>query len=166
MGGRIVDVAVVESDPRILYVAAATGGLWKTRDAGESWTPVFDQQPTLSLGAVAVAPSNPRVVYVGAGEANPRNSVSWGDGVYRSGDGGKTWKNMGLKDTAHIGRIVIHPRDLNIVYVAALGHLWGPNQERGLFKTIDGGKNWQKTLYKDASDDVGFVQADVSPGRA
>jgi photosystem II stability/assembly factor-like uncharacterized protein len=161
MGGRIVDVAVVESDPKTVYVAAASGGLWKTTDSGASWTPVFDGQSTLCLGAVAVAPSDPQVVWVGSGEGNPRNSVSWGDGVYKSVDGGHTWKNMGLKETRHIGRVVIHPRNPEIVYVAALGHIWGPNKERGLFKTDDGGKTW--TCVKFLDEDTGFIDLAMDP---
>src|ERR1043166_4098243 len=109
MGGRIVDVAVVESKPAIMYVATATGGLWKTANNGTTWKAVFDQEATVSLGAVAVAPSNPEIVWIGTGEANARNSVSWGDGVYKSTDGGKTWTNMGLRDSAHAGRILVHP---------------------------------------------------------
>src|SRR5262245_54173998 len=148
MGGRIVDLAVVEKNPDTYYVAAATGGLWKTTDAGNSWTPLTDHF-TCSIGAVSVSQSNPDVVWMGAGEANPRNSVTWGDGVYKSTDGGKSWTHMGLKDTQHIGRIVIHPTNPQIVYVAALGHLWAPNAERGLFKTDDGGKSWQHVLKLD-----------------
>src|SRR6266566_1327449 len=111
MGGRIVDVAVVANKPSTIYVATASGGLWKTVNNGTVWKPVFDQEETVSLGAVAVAPSNPSVVWVGTGEANARNSVSWGNGVYKSTDGGASWKQMGLTETAHIGRVVIHPRD-------------------------------------------------------
>ncbi|MCC6418615.1 MAG: hypothetical protein IT429_10305 [Gemmataceae bacterium] len=161
MGGRIVDVAIVESNPAMMYIASASGGLWKTTDAGRTWAPVFDQQPTLNLGAVAVAPSNPNVVWVGTGEANPRNSVAWGDGVYRSTDGGQTWQNMGLKDTHHVGRIVIHPKDPNVVYVAALGHLWGSNKERGLYRTTDGGKAWELSKYID--DETGFIDVAMDP---
>lgn len=161
MGGRIVDLAVVESDPNTMYVAAATGGLWKTTNDGDSWTAVFDQQPTLSLGAVAVAPSNPRVVWVGAGESNARNSVSWGDGVYRSTDGGQTWKHLGLKETRHIGRVAVDPRDPDTAYVAALGRIWGANPERGVFKTNDGGKTWQHVLALDA--DTGCIDVVVDP---
>ncbi len=147
MSGRITDVAVVESKPSTMYVASASGGLWKTVNNGITWTPVFDREATVSLGDVTVAPSNPDVVWIGTGEANARNSVSWGDGVYKSADAGKTWKNMGLRDTRHIGRIIIHPKNPDIVYVAALGHIWGPNQERGVFKTSDGGKTWQHVLF-------------------
>src|SRR5262249_5301427 len=143
MGGRVVDVAVMESRPTTLYVATASGGLWKTVNNGITWTPVFEHEETASLGAVAVAPSDPDVVWVGTGEANPRNSVSWGTGVYKSADGGRTWKNMGLRDTHHVGRVVIHPTNPDVVYVAALGRLWGPNAERGLFKTAAGGPTWR-----------------------
>jgi photosystem II stability/assembly factor-like uncharacterized protein len=161
MGGRICDLAVVESDPRTMYVGVATGGLWKTTDAGDNWTPVFDQQTTLNIGAVAIAPSNPEVVYVGTGEANARNSVSWGEGVYRSTDGGKTWKHLGLKETHHIGRVVVHPKNPEVAFVAALGHLWGPNPERGIYKTSDGGKTWEKALYIDA--ETGFIDVAIDP---
>jgi photosystem II stability/assembly factor-like uncharacterized protein len=161
MGGRIVDLAVVESNPATFYVATASGGVWKTTDAGEHFTPVFDGQPTQNIGAVTVAPSNPDIVWVGTGEANPRNSVAWGDGVYKSTDGGKTWKNMGLKDTHHIGRIVIHPKNPDIVYVAALGHIWGPNKERGLYKTEDGGQSWQLSKFID--ENTGFIDVAIDP---
>jgi photosystem II stability/assembly factor-like uncharacterized protein len=160
MGGRIVDIAVVDSDPATMYVAAATGGLWKTSDGGKSWTPLTDDVTT-SMGAVAVAPSNPQIVWIGSGEANARNSVSWGDGIYKSTDGGKSWKNMGLRDTHHIGRVAIHPTNPDVVYVAALGHIWAPNKERGLFKTIDGGKSWQHVLAIDA--DTGCIDVAIDP---
>jgi photosystem II stability/assembly factor-like uncharacterized protein len=155
MGGRVVDVAVVEGRPATMYVASASGGLWKTVNNGTTWAPVFDREATVSLGAVAVAPSNPDVVWVGTGEANARNSVSWGDGVYKSTDGGKTWTNMGLRDSAHVGRVVVHPHNPNVVYVAALGRLWGPNRERGLYKTTDGGTTWRQV--KALGPETGFV---------
>ncbi|MBE3143185.1 MAG: hypothetical protein IMZ61_04575 [Planctomycetes bacterium] len=161
MGGRIDDVAVVESDPRIIFVATASGGVWKTENNGVTWIPVFDEQLTSSIGDVTVAPSNPDIIWVGTGEPNNRQSSSWGDGVYRSNDAGKTWKNMGLRDTHHIGRIVIHPTNPEIVYVAALGHLWGPNKERGLFKSTDGGKTWVNAMFID--DDTGFVDVAIDP---
>ncbi len=161
MGGRITAVAVVEGHPGTQYVAAASGGLWKTTNAGTSWTPVFERQSTVALGDVAVAPSDPEIVWVGTGEANARNSVSWGDGVYKSSDGGKTWKNMGLGKTRHIGRIVIHPRDPDIVYVAALGHVWTKSEERGLFKTSDGGKTWSQVLALD--DETGVIDLVMNP---
>src|SRR5205823_14557094 len=132
-----------------------TGGEWQATDGGTTWAPVSEHQGHSSLGDVAVAPSDPDIVWVGTGEANPRNRVSWGDGVHKSTDGGKSWRHMGLKETQHIGRVVIHPRDPNVVYVAALGHLWGPNKERGLYKTGDGGKTWDLVKFIDA--DTGFI---------
>jgi photosystem II stability/assembly factor-like uncharacterized protein len=161
MGGRISALAVVETDPDVIYVGAASGGVWKTTDGGFSWAPLFDYHGTSSIGDVAVAPSNPDVVWVGTGEANARNSVSWGDGVYRSTDGGKSWKHVGLKETHHIGRIVVHPKDPDIAYVAALGRLWGPNRERGLYKTRDGGKTWHQVKFIDA--DTGFIDVVMDP---
>ncbi|HKI31499.1 MAG TPA: hypothetical protein VKA46_06500 [Gemmataceae bacterium] len=161
MGGRVSDLAVVESRPATLYVATASGGLWKTTNNGTTWDAVFERETTVSLGAVAVAPSNPDVVWVGTGEANPRNSVAWGDGVYKSSDGGKTWRNVGLRDTQHVGRVVIHPTNPDVVYVAALGHVWGPNKERGLYKTTDGGATWKQVKYLDA--DTGFIDLVMDP---
>lgn len=161
MGGRVADLAVVESNPGTYYVAAAGGGLWKTTDGGTTFKPVFDDQPTQCIGAVAVCQGKPDVVYVGTGEGNPRNSVSWGSGVYRSADGGKTWKHCGLTDTHHIGRVAVHPTDPDIAYVAALGHFWGPNKERGLFKTADGGKTWACAKYID--ENTGFVDVQMDP---
>lgn len=161
MGGRIVDVAVVESNPKIQYIATASGGLWKTSDGGENFTPVFDNQSTVSIGGVAVSQSHPDVVWVGTGESNPRNSVSWGDGVYKSTDGGKTWQHMGLHESHTIGRIVIHPKNPDIVYVAVLGHLWASNRERGLYKTTDGGKSWQLSKFID--DSTGFIDVAMDP---
>jgi len=154
-GGRIDDIAVVEGDPNIIYIATASGGLWKTTNNGVTWTPIFDNQSTSSIGDVTVSPSNPDIVWVGTGEQNNRQSSSWGDGVYKSTDGGKTWMCTGLRDTHHVGRIVIHPTNPDIVYVAALGHLWGPNKERGLFRTTDGGKTWVNTKF--INEDTGFV---------
>jgi photosystem II stability/assembly factor-like uncharacterized protein/prefoldin subunit 5 len=161
MGGRIDDFAVVESHPQIIYAGTASGGLWKTINNGVTWEPIFDHQETSTIGDVAVAPSNPDVVWVGTGEPNNRQSSSWGNGVYKSSDGGRTWKNMGLCDTHHIGRIVIHPTNPDIVYVAALGHLWGPNAERGLFKTTDGGKSWTHSKFID--ENTGFVDVVLDP---
>jgi photosystem II stability/assembly factor-like uncharacterized protein len=161
MGGRVTDLAAVDSKPSTYFVATATGGLWKTVNNGTTWKPLFDQQATISLGAVAVSPSNPNIVWVGTGEANARNSASWGDGVYKSTDGGKTWANMGLRDSHHVGRIVIHPKDSNIVYVAALGHIWGANKERGLYKTSDGGKHWEAAMLID--DETGFIDLVMDP---
>ena len=161
MGGRIDDVAVVEGNPSIIYLATASGGVWKTTNNGVTWEPIFDDQPTSTIGDITVAPSNPDIVWVGTGEPNNRQSSSWGNGVYKSTDGGKTWTNMGLRDTHHIGRIVIHPKNPDIVYVAALGHLWGPNKQRGLFRTTDGGKTWVNTKFID--ENTGFVDVAIDP---
>jgi photosystem II stability/assembly factor-like uncharacterized protein len=142
MGGRTADVEGVPGDPNTVFVASASGGLWKTVNGGISWKPMFERQGTISLGDIALAPSNPDVVWAGTGESNTRNSVSFGDGVYRSTDGGKTWQHMGLRDTERISAIVIHPQNPDIVYVGALGHAFGANEERGVFMTTDGGKTW------------------------
>lgn len=161
MGGRIADFAVYEKEPRIFYVATASGGLWKTENAGITMKPVFDREETISLGATAVSQKDPNLVWVGTGEASSRNSVAWGDGVYKSTDGGKTWKNMGLKETMSISKIVIDPKDNNVVYVAAMGRLWGTNSERGIYKTIDGGKTWEKVLYHD--EKTGCIDLQMDP---
>jgi len=144
--GRFVDFAVSYQDPYVFYAATATGGLWKTINNGQTFEPLFDKEAVFSLGAVACSPTDHNIVWVGTGEANNSRSTYWGDGVYKSTDGGKSWKNMGLKDSHHIGRIVIHPQNPDIVYVAAIGHLYSENEERGLYKTSDGGKTWQKVL--------------------
>ena len=161
MGGRVVDLAVVERNPATYYVAAGSGGVWKTSDAGATFTPIFDAQPTLSIGAVAVCQGKPDVLYVGTGEGNPRNSVSRGSGVYRSTDAGKTWTHCGLADTHHIGRVAVHPKNADVAYVAALGHVWGPNPERGLYKTADGGKSWKRVKFID--EHTGFIDVQLDP---
>jgi photosystem II stability/assembly factor-like uncharacterized protein len=160
MGGRIADVEGVPGNANIVYVATASGGLWKTVNAGVTWKPIFERQGTISIGDIVLAPSNPDVVWVGTGESNVRNSVSFGDGVYRSNDGGKTWQHMGLKDTEHISAIAIHPQNPDIVYVGALGHAFAPNDERGVFMTTDGGKTWTKTLYLDREHGVSDLEID------
>jgi photosystem II stability/assembly factor-like uncharacterized protein len=162
--GRIDDFAVgrVAGRPDAIYVATASGGVFKSTNAGTSWAPIFDGMDAMqSIGAVAVAKSNPDVVWVGTGEANNRQSSSWGDGVYKSIDAGKTWKNMGLKETHHVGRIVIDPANADVVYVAAGGHLWGSNPDRGVFKTTDGGATWKKTLFVD--DNTGATDIVIDP---
>ncbi len=161
MGGRVDDFAVVESDPRIIYVAAAAGGVFKTVNGGTSWEPLFDDQPVGSVGDIALAPSDSSIVWVGTGEPNNRQSSSWGNGIYKSMDGGHTWTNMGLADTQNIGRIVIHPSDPNILYVAALGHLWGPNKQRGVYKSIDGGVTWTQSLM--INEDTGVSDLAMDP---
>jgi photosystem II stability/assembly factor-like uncharacterized protein len=160
-GGRIDDVEAVASKPSTIFVGAASGGIFKTVNNGVTWKPVFDAQGTsLSIGDLAIAPSDPNIIWAGTGEANNRQSSSWGDGIFKSVDGGETWVHMGLRETHHIGRIVIHPINPNIVFVAAMGHLWGPNAERGLYRTKDGGRTWERVLTIDA--DTGVV--DVALG--
>jgi photosystem II stability/assembly factor-like uncharacterized protein len=161
MGGRIVDLAVVESKPTTFWVATASGGLFKTTNNGTTFEAQFQQEGSISIGDVCVAPSDPNIVWIGTGEHNGRNSVSWGDGVYKSTDGGKTFKNMGLKKSFQIGRIEIHPKNPNVVYVGALGRLWGPNKERGLFKTTDGGATWKKILFVD--NKTGVIEMAMHP---
>ncbi len=162
--GRFVDFAVPEQQPYTFYAATASGGLWKTTNNGITFESIFDHENVFSIGAIAVAPSDPNIVWVGTGEANNSRSSYWGDGVYKSTDSGKTWKNMGLKESHHIGRIVIHPRNPEIIYVAALGHLYSENEERGLYKTTNGGKTWKKVL--DVISDgkhIGVADVAVNP---
>ncbi|MFI5387478.1 MAG: WD40/YVTN/BNR-like repeat-containing protein, partial [Fimbriimonadales bacterium] len=154
MGGRCVDLAVYNKEPRIFYVATASGGLWKTLNGGTTLNPVFEKEGTVSLGACAVSQKDPNLVWVGTGEATSRNSVAWGDGVYKSMDGGTTWTNMGLKETMHISRVLIDPNDNNVVYVGALGRTWGYNKERGVYKTTDGGKTWKQVFALDEKTGV------------
>ncbi len=161
MGGRIDDFGVVESNPNIVYVGTASGGVWKTTNNGTTWEPVFDKESVSTIGDIAIAPSDPAVVWVGTGEPNNRQSSSWGDGIYKSLDAGKTWQKMGLAATHHIGRIVIHPKNPEVVYAAALGHLWGPNPERGVYKTTDGGKTWNQVLK--INDDTGVSDIAMDP---
>ncbi len=147
MSGRVTAIDVVHSDTDIIYAGTASGGLWKSASGGITWEPIFDKQVTASIGAVAIQQSNPSVIWVGTGEGNPRNSLNGGYGVYRSLDGGKHWESMGLEETRHIHRIVIHPNDPNTVYVGAIGSPWGEHPQRGVYKTIDGGKIWKKILF-------------------
>ncbi len=162
MGGRTADVEGVPGDPNIVYAATGSGGLWKTTNGGVTWRPIFERQNTISIGDIALAPSNPDVIWVGTGESNVRNSVSFGDGVYKSTDAGKTWQHMGLKESEHISGIAIHPTNPDIVYVGALGHAFGPNEERGVFMTTDGGKTWTKTLYLDREHGISDLEIDSS----
>jgi photosystem II stability/assembly factor-like uncharacterized protein len=163
-GGRIDDFAVarVPGAPDAIYVATAAGGIFKSTNQGTSWTPVFDRvDAMMSIGDVAVAPGNPSIVWAGTGEANNRQSSSWGDGVYKSTDAGRTWTAAGLRDSRHIGRIVLHPTSPDVVYVAAAGHLWGPNAERGVFKTADGGRTWTRSLFVD--ENTGATDLVIDP---
>src|ERR1700704_6844092 len=148
-GGRVVAVSGVPGDSATWYFGAVAGGVWKTSNAGNTWQPMFDDQKIASIGAIAVADSDHNVIYVGTGEACPRGNITYGDGVYKSLDAGKTWQHLGLRDTRHIGAIVVDPRNPDIVFVAALGHAFGPNEERGIFRTGDGGKTWQRVLFRD-----------------
>ncbi len=145
-GGRVVAFALSQQDPYVYFVGAGPGGLWKTVNNGTTFDSVFDDENTSTIGDVAVAPSDHNIVWVGTGEANLRNSTYYGDGVYKSTDGGKTWKHMGLKKSHHIGKVIIHPTDPDVVYVAAQGHYYTDNPERGVYKTKDGGKTWTKSL--------------------
>jgi photosystem II stability/assembly factor-like uncharacterized protein len=148
-GGRVLAVAGIPGDANTYYFGSVAGGVWKSTDGGLQWTPIFDKEPVSSIGSVAVASSDPNVIYVGTGEACIRGNISFGDGMYKSTDAGKTWTHIGLDDTRHIGRVIVDPRNPDIVFVAALGHAYGPNEERGVFRSTDGGKHWDKVLYKD-----------------
>jgi len=161
MGGRVTDIEGIPSPSRTFYVAAAGGGIWKTTNAGTTFRPIFEHEPVVSMGDLAIAPSDTNVVYAGTGEVNSRNSILPGGGVYKTTNGGKTWQYMGLRETQAIGRIVVDPRDANVAYVAALGHAWGPNKERGLYKTTDGGRTWQMSKF--VSDKAGFVDVAMDP---
>jgi hypothetical protein len=159
-GGRIDDIAVDEKNPSTYYIGYAVSGLWKTVNNGTTFTPIFDEIGH-SIGDIAIAPSNPNVLYVGTGEPNNRQSSSFGDGVYKSTDGGATFTNVGLKDSESIGRIVVHPKNPDIAWVAAVGHLFGPNDERGVFMTMDGGKTWIHSLK--INQDVGANDIVIDP---
>lgn len=160
-GGRIHDVEALPDDPSTVYLATASGGLWRSTNKGTTWTPIFDDQPVSTFGDLAIAPSNPRILYAGTGEQNNRQSTSWGNGVYRSDDGGDTWRHLGLDQTRHIGRVQIHPTNPDIAWVAALGNLWAPSEERGVYRTTDGGRTWTKTLFVDTL--TGVVDLALDP---
>jgi photosystem II stability/assembly factor-like uncharacterized protein len=161
-GGRALAVTGVPGEPNHFYFGAVDGGVWESNDAGRTWSPIFDRQDIASIGAIAVAPSNPRIVYVGTGEADMRSDIAYGDGLYKSIDGGRSWAHIGLRNTRQIGAIVVDPRDPNVVYVAALGHPYAANAERGVFKTTDGGKTWSKVLFK--NEDTGAIALAMEPG--
>ena len=160
-GGRALAIEGVPGEPDTYYFGAVAGGVWKTIDGGANWTPLFDKQPISSIGAIAVAPSDHNVIYAGTGEAAIRGNTTYGTGVFKSIDGGKTWQNVGLKDTHQIGALIVDPRNENVALVAALGHAFGPNQERGIFRTADGGKTWTKVLSKD--ENTGGIDAVFDP---
>ncbi len=160
--GRVVAVAGHPTEKATFYFGGVAGGVWKTTDGGAHWFNITDGQlKTSAIGAIAVSEADPNVIYVGTGETSIRSNVSHGDGVYKSTDGGKTWTNMGLKDTRHIGDIAIHPRNPDLVYVAALGHAWGQNEERGVYRSKDGGQTWEQVLYK--SDKAGSHDISMDP---
>ncbi|MFL6213190.1 MAG: hypothetical protein ACJ74J_04770 [Blastocatellia bacterium] len=160
-GGRVNAVAGVQGQPTTFYFGSVGGGVWKTTNSGRTWTPVSDSQPIASIGAIAVAPSDPNTVYVGSGEADMRSQISYGNGMYKSTDAGKTWKHIGLNDTRQIGRVLIDPKNPSTAFVAALGHAYGPNAERGVFRTRDGGATWEKVLFK--NDNVGAIDLAFDP---
>src|SRR4030081_553753 len=164
-GGRTRAVAGVPSQPNVFYMAQVNGGVFKTTDAGRTWQPIFDDQPTGSVGALAVSESNPNVIYVGSGEGLHRPDLSVGDGIYKSVDAGKTWTHLGLRDAQQIAAIVVDPQDANRLFVAALGHPYGPNTERGIFRSTDGGQTFQQVLYKDENTGAAEVVFDPSNSR-
>jgi photosystem II stability/assembly factor-like uncharacterized protein len=160
-GGRSIAVSGVESQPNVFYFGSVGGGVWKSDNAGETWKPIFDREPISSIGALAVVQSNPNIIYVGTGEADFRSDLTYGDGVYKSTDAGKTWKNIGLQDARHISRIVIDPQNPQIVLLAAMGSAYGPGPERGVFRSTDGGATWNKVLYKD--ENTGAIDLAIDP---
>jgi photosystem II stability/assembly factor-like uncharacterized protein len=161
-GGRVLAVSGVPGEPEHFYFGSVNGGVWETNDAGRTWQPIFDSQPIGSIGALALAPSNPKIIYVGSGESDMRSDIAQGNGMYKTTDGGKSWSHIGLEDSQQIGYVIIHPENADVVYVAALGHPYGPNAERGVFRTRDGGKSWQRILGKD--NDTGAIDLAFEPG--
>src|SRR5437868_5686142 len=163
-GGRALAIEGVVGEPNIYYFGSVAGGVWKTTDGGANWVPLFDKEDIASIGAIAVAQSDHNVVYAGTGEAAIRGNTTYGTGVYKSIDAGKSWKNVGLKDTRQIGALVVDPRNADVVLVACLGHAFGPNQERGIFRTADGGKTWTKVLSKD--ENTGGIDVVFDPNNS
>ncbi len=161
MSGRIADIAIHPNNENTWYVAVGSGGVWKTENAGTTWTPVFDKQSSYSIGCVTVDPNNPHVVWVGTGENVGGRHMGYGDGIYKSEDGGLTWHNMGLEKSEHISEIIIHPNNSDDLWVAAQGPLWSSGDERGFYKSVDGGKNWKKTLG--SSEWTGVTDIDIDP---
>src|SRR2546426_11318081 len=160
-GGRVNAVSGVPGQPTTFYFGSVGGGVWKTANSGRTWTPVFDSQPAASIGAIGVAPSNTNIIYVGTGEPDMRDSIAFGDGMYKSIDGGKTWEHLGLDNTRQIGRVIVDPKNPNVVFVAVLGHAYGPSSDRGVYRSRDGGATWQKVLFK--NDDVGAIDLAFDP---
>jgi photosystem II stability/assembly factor-like uncharacterized protein len=163
-GGRVLAVSGVPGEPDHFYFGSVNGGVWETHDAGRTWNPIFDGQPIGSIGALAVAPSNPKILYVGTGEADMRSDIAQGDGMYRSSDGGRSWSHIGLNDSQQIGKIVVHPDNPNLVYATVLGHPYGPSSERGLYRSRDGGQSWQKILGRNNDSDTGAIDVALEPG--
>ena len=163
-GGRAVAVAGVPGDSTTFYFGAVNGGIWKTTDAGTVWTPIFDSQPVGSIGAIAVAPSDHKTIYAGTGESDIRSDLSSGNGIYKSVDSGATWTHIGLEDTRQISRIVIDPQNPNVVYVGALGHAYAPNEQRGVYKSVDGGTHWEKVL--NTGTDTGISDLAICAGNS
>jgi hypothetical protein len=160
-GGRTRAAAGVPSQPNVFYIGAVNGGVWKSDDYGRTWNPIFDEQSSQSIGAIAVAPSDPNIIYVGSGEGLHRPDLSVGNGIYKSTDAGKTWTHLGLRDGQQIPAIAIDPHDPNRVFAAVLGHPYGPNAERGIFRSTDGGQTWQKVLSK--NENTGGSDVEIDP---
>src|SRR5438874_3188701 len=160
-GGRVNGVSGVPGRPDTFYFGSVGGGVWKTTNAGRTWNPIFDSATSASIGAIGVAPSNADVIYAGTGEADMRDSIQFGDGMYKSTDAGKTWKHIGLENTKQIGRIIVDPKNPNIVFVAVLGNVYASNPDRGVYRSKDGGATWQKVLFK--NDDVGAIDLNFDP---
>src|SRR5260221_9225578 len=163
-GGRVNGVTGVAGQPYVFYFGSVGGGVWKTTNGGRTWLPIFDSQPVASIGAIAVAPLNPNIVYVGTGESDMRSQISYGNGMYRSTDAGKTWSHLGLVDTRQIARVIVDPRNPDVVFVAALGHVYGANPDRGVYRSRDGGATWQRVLFK--GNDIGAIDLAFDPSNA